>query len=116
MDPGHDVSHSASCTTCTFTEDFSNYWTAVLYFRAQNGTYKRVPQLANQNLAYADGGMTVYYISPENKTTKVTAFKPVSSPSISGYKLNAGDADSWTRDSACSLALLNSAPILLRVL
>lgn len=28
-------------------EDFSNYWTANLYFKARNGTYKRVPQLGH---------------------------------------------------------------------
>jgi hypothetical protein len=39
-----DVSQQASCTTCAFSEDFSNYWTANLYFKARNGTYKRVPQ------------------------------------------------------------------------
>ena len=40
-----DVSATATCTTCAFSEDFSNYWTANLYFKARNGTYKRVPQL-----------------------------------------------------------------------
>lgn len=39
-----DVSDAASCTTCQFSQDFSNYWTANLYFKARNGTYKRVPQ------------------------------------------------------------------------
>ena len=39
-----DVSEKATCTTCQFAEDFSNYWTANLYFKAKNGTYKRVPQ------------------------------------------------------------------------
>lgn len=28
-------------------EDFSNYWTANLYFKARNGSYKRVPQLGH---------------------------------------------------------------------
>jgi hypothetical protein len=39
-----DVSNAATCTTCEFSEDFSNYWTANLYFKARNGTYKRVTQ------------------------------------------------------------------------
>jgi len=39
-----DVAETASCTTCVFSEDFSNYWTANLYFKAKNGSYKRVPQ------------------------------------------------------------------------
>jgi multidrug efflux pump subunit AcrA (membrane-fusion protein) len=88
MDPSHDISNQASCTTCTFSEDFYNYCTAVLYFRARDGTYKRVPQLANQNLAGADGGMTVYYISPDNKTTNITAFKPVSPPILTPFPLS----------------------------
>ena len=47
MDPTHDIPSLATCTTCTFANDFSNYWTAVLYFKAKNGTYKRVPMLPN---------------------------------------------------------------------
>ncbi len=78
MDPtAHDPPALSSCTSCTFSEDFSNYWTAVLYFRARNGTYKRVPQMANQGLTQS-GGLTVYYIPPYDGKTKVTAFKPVS--------------------------------------
>jgi hypothetical protein len=78
MDPQNNISLEATCTTCTFSEDFSNYWTAVLYFRAQNGTFKRVPQIANQYLDGANGGMTVYYVSPDDNSTNITAFKPVS--------------------------------------
>lgn len=74
----HDTVGLSSCTSCTFSEDFSNYWTAVLYFRARNGTYKRVPQMANQGLTQ-QGGLTVYYIPPYDGKSKVTAFKPVSS-------------------------------------
>lgn len=48
MNPALDIPAEASCTTCTFTEDFSNYWTPTMYFRARNGTFKRVPQMANQ--------------------------------------------------------------------
>lgn len=40
-----DVSGTASCTTCAFADDFSNYWTANLYFKARNGSFKRVKQL-----------------------------------------------------------------------
>ena len=40
-----DVSKTASCTTCAFSKDFSNYWTANLYFKARNGSFKRVKQL-----------------------------------------------------------------------
>lgn len=70
-----DIPSTATCTTCTFAEDFSNYWTAVLYFRAQNGTFKRVPQMPNIGFEAAQGGMTVYY-TPTYQQNKVTAFKP----------------------------------------
>lgn len=34
MDPNRDdVASTATCTSCTPVEDFSNYWTAVLFFR-----------------------------------------------------------------------------------
>ncbi len=71
-----DISQLATCTTCHFTDDLSNYWTANLYFKARNGTYKRVPQIANQGNTGDNGGVTVYYTSPGSKAT--TAFKPVS--------------------------------------
>ncbi|KAL0933310.1 wsc domain-containing protein [Colletotrichum truncatum] len=75
MPPGDfDPSSQSSCTSCTFSEDFSNYWTANLFFRARNGTLKRVPQMTNLGLR-GNGGMTVYYIPPYDGRTKVTAFK-----------------------------------------
>jgi hypothetical protein len=102
MKPGeYDMVEKSNCTTCTFSEDFryvskaiktgiehasrtrswlierSNYWTAALYFRAQNGTYKRVQQFPNGGLNQR-GGMTVYYIPPYDGVSNVTAFKPVS--------------------------------------
>ena len=78
MDPKNDIPSMATCTTCTFSEDFSNYWTAVLYFRAKNGSFKRVPQVGNVGFESANaGGMTIYYVPAFDKTTKVTAFKPV---------------------------------------
>jgi len=46
--PSADIGELANCTTCSFSEDFSNYWTANVYFRARNGTYKRVPQVPNR--------------------------------------------------------------------
>ncbi|KAM3081329.1 hypothetical protein ACMFMG_004797 [Clarireedia jacksonii] len=72
---GNDLPTMSSCTTCTFSEDFSNYWTATEYFRARNGTFKRVPQKGNVNFESAKGGMTVYYSDPYDGS-KVTAFKP----------------------------------------
>jgi hypothetical protein len=67
--------------TLTYPQ-LSNYWTANVYFKARNGTYKRVPQIPNRDL-FSDkytgkttGGFVVYYVSPGKG--KVTAFKPVS--------------------------------------
>ena len=42
--PTDDVAEHATCTSCAYSEDFSNYWTANMYFKAKNGSYKRVPQ------------------------------------------------------------------------
>ncbi|KAK0702190.1 hypothetical protein B0H67DRAFT_500257 [Lasiosphaeris hirsuta] len=85
MDPAsHDLVKDSTCTSCTYADDFSNYWTAVLYFRARNGTYKRVRQFPNVGLR-TDGGVTVYYIPPYDGKTTVTAFKP-------GFRMLVGDA------------------------
>lgn len=72
----YDPSTRSTCTTCSFSEDFSNYWTANVFFRAKNGSFKRVPQMVNLGLR-GKGGVTVYYIPPYDGKTKVTAFKPV---------------------------------------
>jgi hypothetical protein len=71
-----DPSLAATCTTCDFAEDLSNYWTANLYFRARNGTFKRVPQMVNLGLSGREG-VTVYYIPPYDGKTTVTAFPKV---------------------------------------
>jgi hypothetical protein len=39
MDPANDISQTSTCTSCSFTQDKSNYWTAVMFFKAKNGTY-----------------------------------------------------------------------------
>ncbi|KAI1852598.1 hypothetical protein JX265_003080 [Neoarthrinium moseri] len=89
-----DVSNTASCTTCAFSEDFSNYWTANLYFKARNGTYKRVPQLGAARQFNDDystkigGGILVYYVSAQ--PGKITAFKP-------GFRMLVGDPTSRSR-------------------
>lgn len=82
-----DIGDKGSCTTCFFSEDFSNYWTAVLYFKARNGTFHKVPIYENAQLEGADGaitgGMTVYYTQVDFNTNgkdKITAFKPVCIP------------------------------------
>ncbi|CAJ2508535.1 Uu.00g135610.m01.CDS01 [Anthostomella pinea] len=76
MDPAtHDLAAS-SCTSCSFKEDKSNYWTAVMFYKSTNGTYKRVPQVGNggpQGQLINNGGLDVYYIP----SGTVTAFKKV---------------------------------------
>jgi hypothetical protein len=91
MDPKtHDIPATATCTSCTPIEDFSNYWTAVLFFRARNGTFKRVSTEGN-GLGYssANGGQTVYYLS----SGKVTAFKP-------GFRMVVGNPNYRTQAEA----------------
>jgi len=80
----YDPVTESSCTSCTFSEDFSNYWTANIYFQARNGTFKRVPQFANLGLT-AKEGVTVYYNAPYDGKTITTAFAP-------GFRMLAGDA------------------------
>jgi len=50
--PLTDIAELATCTTCSYSEDFSNYWTANMYFKARNGSFKRVPQVPNR---FVDG-------------------------------------------------------------
>ncbi|TAQ85762.1 hypothetical protein B7494_g5909 [Chlorociboria aeruginascens] len=82
----HDPPTLSTCTSCTFSQDFSNYWTASLYFKARNGTFKRVPQMANEYLTQ-NGGLTVYYIPPYDGVTKVTAFQPGFRMLVGNYSL-----------------------------
>ncbi|RYP06568.1 hypothetical protein DL765_009446 [Monosporascus sp. GIB2] len=95
MDPAKDLPGESTCTTCQFSEDFSNYWTAVLYFKARNGTYKRVPQMANSGFNGVNGGMTIYYMQDGlynfQQRSKVTAFKP-------GFRMFIGDDKARTAE------------------
>ncbi|AEO67479.1 uncharacterized protein THITE_160890 [Thermothielavioides terrestris NRRL 8126] len=95
-----DISEKATCTTCTFSEDFSNYWTAVMFFRHTNGSYKRVPLMQNTALPNGiNGGMTIYYTQQDftsNGNQKITAFKPgfrmtVGSPTYSAAPSSSGN-------------------------
>ncbi|KAI1457373.1 hypothetical protein F4805DRAFT_457746 [Annulohypoxylon moriforme] len=93
----HDLPGLSTCTSCQFTEDFSNYWTAVLFYRAKNGTFKRVPQINQAGMEGTQGGMVVYYMSDAlfdtaQKST-VTAFKP-------GFRMLVGDAVFRDREQA----------------
>jgi hypothetical protein len=87
--PLSDIADLSDCTGCSYSDDFSNYWTANMYFRARNGSYKRVnqiPNLARNADTFIDktnGGMTIYYVSPGQD--EVTAFAP-------GFRMFTGDA------------------------
>lgn len=50
MDSKNDISKIATCTTCQFKENKSNYWTAVLFFKHPNGSYIRVRLLCMPSL------------------------------------------------------------------
>jgi hypothetical protein len=39
MDSSQDPAQLSKCTSCSFVQDKSNYWTAVMFFKAKNGTY-----------------------------------------------------------------------------
>ncbi|RXW20561.1 hypothetical protein EST38_g5293 [Candolleomyces aberdarensis] len=83
MDPKIDIAKTSTCTSCRFKEDKSNYWTAVLYFKHANGSYIRVPQIANGGTGNSKGGMTVYYIQPP-KDVRVVSF-------AKGFRMIVGD-------------------------
>ncbi len=82
-----DVATRATCTTCEMSEDFSNYWTATLFFKHQNGSYHRVPVIPVNpgNLdgySGTQGGLTVYYTQTDLlrdsiATNPVKTFQPV---------------------------------------
>jgi hypothetical protein len=78
-----DPAQLSTCTTCQPADDFSNYWTAPIFFKARNGTYKRVPQKGNTGFEGQKGGMTVYYMQNQladfQQKAKVKAFQPVES-------------------------------------
>lgn len=92
-------------------KDFSNYWTATMYFKHQNGSYKRVsiypnaqlgqsiqfkptdeehtlthPGYEGQDAANINGGMTIYYTQKDFNSSDLehytTAFPPVNLPSF----------------------------------
>ncbi|KAK0734507.1 hypothetical protein B0T26DRAFT_737163 [Lasiosphaeria miniovina] len=92
MDPDKmDPAFASTCTSCTYAEDFSNYWTASLYFRsAENGSYRMVPQQPNfiglDGVRHPQsGGFSVYYMAPfHSANQKVVAFKP-------GFRMLSGD-------------------------
>ncbi|KAK3376845.1 hypothetical protein B0T24DRAFT_550776, partial [Lasiosphaeria ovina] len=96
MDPKSPPPTQSTCTTCTFADDFSNYWTAVLYFKARNGSYHRVPLKPNSGFEQAVGGMTIYYLPTAGSGSAkgvVTAFKP-------GFRMLTGQQQYRTKAEA----------------
>jgi hypothetical protein len=100
------------------SEDFSNYWTAVMYFKhPTNGSYHRVPVVNNAALASGTtGGITVYYtqydLSRDNLAQQpITVFKP-------GFRMTVGSPTSTAADGKkhiglsynCLTTLLNRGP------
>ncbi|KXX73376.1 hypothetical protein MMYC01_210012 [Madurella mycetomatis] len=92
MDPADlDPATASTCTSCTYAEDFSNYWTATVYFKSpENGSYRLVPQMANfrrpnnPEKLPQEGGLTVYYMQPFSGSARTTSFKP-------GFRMVAGN-------------------------
>ncbi|KAE8448341.1 hypothetical protein EG329_009585 [Mollisiaceae sp. DMI_Dod_QoI] len=87
------------------SEDFSNYWTAVMYFKhPTNGSYHRVPVIHNACLANGtSGGITVYYtqhdFTTDNLTMQpITAFKP-------GFRMTVGSPTSNSTDGTNHVGL-----------
>jgi hypothetical protein len=69
-----------------------------MFFKAQNGTYKRVPQMPQSGFEGSrGGGVVVYYMSDalfdQAQRSKVTAFKP-------GFRMLVGDSTLRTRTGA----------------
>ncbi|KAK9781710.1 putative DUF1996 domain-containing protein [Seiridium cardinale] len=99
-----DVGERGTCTTCKMSEDFSNYWTVILYFKHENGSYHRVPVTNIAALATGtSGGMTIYYTqhdfwNDDVNNTPITAFPP-------GFRMMVGSpTHEYTRSSQGPLA------------
>jgi hypothetical protein len=64
-----------------FLNEDSNYWTAAMFFKHENGSYQRVPIMQNTALPNGiNGGMTIYYTQNDfnnNGKQKITAFPKV---------------------------------------
>ncbi|TEB33994.1 hypothetical protein FA13DRAFT_1763472 [Coprinellus micaceus] len=102
MDPKNDISKIATCTTCQFKENKSNYWTAVLFFQApewklhscktpMHALPDPVPQVPNFGTGTPSGGMTVYYVQNEpNVTAPPVGFRMITgNPMLRSEVVNA---------------------------
>ncbi|EAU82295.2 WSC domain-containing protein [Coprinopsis cinerea okayama7 len=78
MDPDLDLPNLATCTTCRFKEDKSNYWTAVMYFKHPNGSFIRASFLLSHLEQYLkSSGFRMVVGNPMLRSDK--AFPPNSS-------------------------------------
>lgn len=95
MDPDDDPAERSTCTTCTFPDDFSNYWTASMFYRARNGTYRRVQQLgALYHEEARGGGITIYYVPYRSDAPmNITGFQK-------GFRMRNGDPGVGTAEEA----------------
>ena len=78
-----DVSKIATCTSCQFDQDLSNYWTAAIYFKARNGTYKvnttqHIIQAGFQDTTDTNSSASKQW--PTSKSTVPTAESPSTTP------------------------------------
>jgi hypothetical protein len=113
-----DVGSRATCTTCEQAEDFSNYWTAVMYYKAANGSYHRVNVVNNAALAKGvTGGMTVYYTQYDFTKDNVKQRPIKAFPA--GFRMTVGSPATSSLDAAkghiglrynCLTTLLNRGP------
>ncbi|KFZ08439.1 hypothetical protein V502_09355 [Pseudogymnoascus sp. VKM F-4520 (FW-2644)] len=52
-DMNYADTQASTCSSCTVTKDFSNYWVPNLYYKGQNGSFTSVEQV---------GGALIYYL------------------------------------------------------
>ena len=105
----YEQARNASCSSCPITQDLSNYWTPVLYYKARDGTFTKVPQAGDSDTAGTNGGMTVYYLQrPGYDGEPLLAFPE-------GFRMIAGNpfVRNFTGDyaaQAVSFVCLNYSP------
>ncbi|OQU99815.1 hypothetical protein CLAIMM_05396 [Cladophialophora immunda] len=71
----YNSTQRSTCSSCTVTGDFSNYWIPALFYQHQNGTFESVDQV---------GGATVYYLQRAGDGETLKAFPP-------GFRMVAGN-------------------------
>lgn len=72
----YNTTQTSTCTSCTVHGDFSNYWTPVLYYQHQNGSFEKVNQV---------GGALVYYLQRKGSDSEQLKAFP------EGFRMLAGD-------------------------